>query len=174
VHGQVQSDLLAAYLQLTQATTLDTALVEEVGQRIQKAKAALTQPDNSSPDFLRTLEQITVTWGSSFKVNTDIAAEALATLRQDPVASSCALEVVMEGINNAAKYGTTGQATLVIGLTPDSNLYIEVTNETDVSVAENAGYGSEIMDEVTHEWDFRVTKGIAKLTAEIILNSAKG
>ena len=174
VHGQVQSDLLAAYLQLTQASTLDASLIKQVGQRIEKAKTALSQMDNSSPAFQQTLEQITATWGSSFNVNTDISDDAIAALQQDPVATSCALEVVMEGINNAAKYGTAGQATLVIGLTSNSKLYIEVTNQTEVSEAENAGYGSTVLDEVTHEWDFRIVDGAAKLTAEIILNSDKG
>jgi signal transduction histidine kinase len=174
VHGQVQSDLLAAYLQLKHAPALNAAIVEQVGQRIQKAKAALSQTDDSSPDFQHTLEQITATWGSSFKVNTHIAPDALAALQKDPVATSCALEVLMEGINNAAKYGTAGQAALVIRLTPDSNLYIEVTNQTDVSEAANAGFGSTILDEVTHEWDFGVANGVAKLSAEVILNLDKG
>jgi hypothetical protein len=165
---------LAAYLQLRQAPALNAAIVEQVGQRIQKAKAALSQTDDSSPDFQQVLEQITATWGSSFNVNTDISADALAALQQDPVATSCALEVLMEGINNAAKYGTAGQAALVIGLTPDSNLYIEVTNQTDVSGAANAGFGSTILDEVTHEWDFGVANGVAKLSAEVILNLDKG
>jgi len=174
VHGQVQSDLLAAYLQLRQAPTLDTSIVEQVSQRIQKAKAALSQTDDSSPDFQHTLEQITATWGSSFKVNTDIAPDALVALQQDKVATSCALEVVMEGINNAAKYGTSSQATLVIGLNQDSNLYIEVTNQADVSETANAGFGSAILDEVTHEWHFGVANGVAKLSAEVILTLAKG
>ena len=174
VHGQVQSDLLAAYLQLTQAKNLDAPLIEQVGQRIQQAKAALTEQDISSPDFLKTLEQITGTWGSSFKVITDLSAEALGALQHDAVAAACALEVVVEGVNNAAKYGTSGQVALTIGLRPDSHLYIEVTNQTEGSEALNAGYGSTILDEVTHEWDFRIVQGVATLKAEIILNSAKG
>jgi signal transduction histidine kinase len=174
VHGQVQSDLLAAYLLLTQATLLDSALVEQVGKRIQKAKTTLSQTGDSSPDFQETLEQITATWGSSFQVKRSIEANALAALQRDPVATSCALEVVMEGINNAAKYGSSEQASLVIELTEDSNLYIEVTNESEDSEDVTAGYGSTILDEVTHEWDFGLKDGVAKLSAEIILDASKG
>lgn len=174
VHGQVQSELFAAYLQLSQATKPDPVLYKEVSDRIEKAKGALTQTEQAGHDFESVLEQITATWGSGFKVHTDIASPALAALRKDSVASACAIEVIREGINNAAKYGTSGSASLAIDIRDNSRLYIEVLNEAESSDEIIAGYGSEILDDVTHEWNLEITDGVAKLTAEVMLNQPAG
>lgn len=174
VHGQVQSELFAAYLQLSQATEASQELYEQVGTRIQKAKGALSNNDRAQQSFETTMEQIVATWGSSFKVNTDISGKALAALHRDPVATACSLEVILEAVNNAAKYGTSGQANLTVDLRPASHIYIEVTNTADSSETSEAGYGSTVLDDVTHEWNFEITDGIAKLTAEVVLNQPAG
>lgn len=174
VHGHVQSELLAAYLQLSQATEASQELYVQVGTRIQKAKGALSNNDRTQQSFETTLEQIVATWGSSFKVNTDISGKALAALHRDPVATACSLEVILEAVNNAAKYGTSGQANLTVDLRPASHIYIEVTNTADSSETSEAGYGSTVLDDVTHEWNFEITDGIAKLTAEVVLNQPAG
>ena len=87
-HGQVQSELFAAYLQLSQATKPDPVLYKEVSDRIEKAKGALTQTEQAGQVFEAVLEQIIATWGSGFKVHTDIASSAMAALRKDPIASA--------------------------------------------------------------------------------------
>lgn len=174
VHGQVQSELFAAYLQLSQANQPDAQLYQQVGTRIERAMGALNQTGGQAQDFESTLEQIVATWGANFKVNTDISGHALAALRADPVATACAVEVILEAINNAAKYGTNGQANLVVNLTKDSNLYIEVTNSAGISGSSTPGYGSTVLDDVTHEWTFEITDGLAKLTAEVILSQPAG
>ena len=174
VHGQVQSELFAAYLQLSQANQPDAQLYQQAGARIERAMGALNQTGGQAQDFEATLEQIVATWGANFNVNTDISGQALAALRADQVATACAVEVILEAVNNAAKYGTSGQADLVVKLTEDSNLYIEVTNGADAGGASSAGYGSTVLDDVTHEWEFEITEGIAKLTAEVILSQPAG
>ncbi len=174
VHGQVQSELFAAYLQLSQANQPDAQLYQQVGTRIERAMGALNQTGGQAQDFESTLEQIVATWGANFKVNTDISGHALAALRADPVATACAVEVILEAINNAAKYGTNGQANLVVNLTKDSNLYIEVTNSAGISGSSTPGYGSTVLEDVTHEWHFEITDGVAKLAAEVILSQPAG
>lgn len=170
VHGQVQSDLFAAYLQLSQATEPDSALYKEVSERISQAQGALALPDSAGQDFEATLGQIVDTWGSSFKVDTDISGKALAALKSDPVATSCALEIILEAVNNAAKHGNSDRALLHISLKDHSHLYIEVTNNAEASKDLVAGFGSKILDEITHDWNFEISNGVAKLTAEIILS----
>lgn len=174
VHGQVQSELFAAYLQLSQASQPDAQLYQQVGARIERAMGALNQTGGQAQDFEATLEQIVATWGANFKVNTDISGQALAALLADPVATACAVEVILEAVNNAAKYGTSGRADLAVKLTEDSNLYIEVTNGAVAGGATSAGYGSTVLDDVTHEWHFEIIEGIAKLTAEVILSQPAG
>lgn len=170
VHGQVQSELFAAYLQLSQAKSADQSLYEQVTKRIRHAHEALSQSGEDGTNFESTLNDIVSTWGSSFSVNTDISAPALSALQSDPVAATCALEVILEGVNNAAKYGTAGSANVSVNLTPDSRLYIEVVNEADDSEFSAPGYGSNVLDEITHEWSFEIQAGKAKLAAEVILN----
>jgi signal transduction histidine kinase len=170
VHGQVQSELFAAYLELSQASTADSALYKEVLSRIELAKGALSQEPSDSANFEQALGQIVGTWGSSFSINTDISAPALAALKTDPVAATCALEVIREAVNNAAKYGTAGSALVSVSLRSDSRLYIEVVNPANDADSSTPGYGRNVLDEITHEWTLEITDGQAKLTAEVILN----
>lgn len=171
VHGQVQSELFAAYLQLSRSEQADAAIYEQVGARIEKAKQALLEPEAKTQNFEVSVAQIVATWGSTFLVNPDISEEALQALNGDSVASACALEVILEGVNNAAKYGSGGRADLAIYLTKDSNLHIDVTNDADAFDTSPAGYGSTVLDEVTHEWVFEINDGVARLTALIMLSN---
>lgn len=169
VHGQVQSQLFSAYLLLSKAESNSPDVFVKAAEQIENASKALASPVEDSTSFAQSLESMVSTWSGALEVSVDVSNAAAQSLDADGIAAACATEVIREGLNNAAKYGSDARATVSVTISETKTLHIEVTNRTNSAEAQKSGYGSVILDEVTHEWHLAIEKGLATLYAEIIL-----
>lgn len=166
VHGPVQSTLFATYLELSQVHDLDPARRNELARQVQSAILELASPgEGGSMPFALVVRQLTDGWGDSIRFQTEIESVTSTKIDESPVTRSCAIEVLREAVNNAAKYGT-GDVEISIAMHGETLVAITVRNTVSSSYKENAsGFGSKVLDEVTHSWSLTVRHGVAVFSA---------
>lgn len=172
VHGPIQSELFSAYLTLNQSAKLSRQQLKEIQEQIRNAADALTDSSTASPlPFEEQLDAMISGWREALSIELEVSPSVLGLISADQNAAACAIEVLREAINNAAKYAS--ETSLRVLLEPNGNQFLAVMVTNPVSESANeatAGYGTKILNEITHRWDLKIENDQAVFTALIALN----
>lgn len=168
LHGSVQAAIYAGAMKIAEQPVLDPALVTTIRRDVDSAINRLNT-ETESTDVAEVIGQITSVWHGVCDVRlaeySKRAAEALAS---NSVAASCAIEVVREAVNNAIKHG--GSKKLSIFIRRESEKLVRIVIENDGRPAlddAKAGFGSELLNEITHDWSLKSEDGLTRLVALI-------
>ena len=169
LHGSVQGALYSAAIRLGRDSEPTAEAVASVHKDISKALGKLSRIKAENFEFQDVLEDITSLWEDciDFKISLDSAA--LGTLNRNHDSAECAIEVLREAINNSVKHG--GAETVKIDITKDDRGLIRLSVENDGKpVPEDSveGFGSSLMDDLTHRWHLQNFGSGVRLEAEIV------
>ncbi|MFM1984692.1 MAG: hypothetical protein RL723_1127 [Actinomycetota bacterium] len=170
LHGSVQAALYASAIRLAKVESPSAQEVKNVQADIAAAISKLESTDGAET-FSGVLEQIREVWDGAVEVTLpSMGADLVAKLDANPVASSCASEVVREAVSNAVKHGKAEHVVIEVEQTVPHLLGITVTNDGQPLPAEvEAGYGSSILNEVAFTWQLENRGGYTVLGAAIAI-----
>lgn len=170
VHGPVQSSLFAVYLELNQAESLDAGTRNKLADKVRLASQSLDLVNESLKlPFAEALDQLTQGWGETLVFKVRLEQEIAKAIDASEIGKPCALETLREAINNAAKYGT-GQVEVTITMAASDLVSIQVQNGIAAELAQTTpGYGSAILDQVTHQWSLKTENDQAVFAALVAL-----
>jgi signal transduction histidine kinase len=170
VHGPVQSSLFAVYLELNQAETLDENARKQLAEKVGSASQSLDAGNGDLKlPFAAALTQLTEGWGESLEFKVQVNAETAKSIDASEVGKACAIEVLREAINNAAKYGT-GRVDISVDSAAEGLVRIQVLNPIAAKTSPaTPGYGSTVLDQVTHQWGLKTENDQAVFTALVAL-----
>jgi signal transduction histidine kinase len=115
------------------------------------------------------LAQITDVWDGVCEIRFEISDEMRIELRASSSVAVCVLEVIREATSNAIKHG--GATEILVSVKPtsrDSLLLVEILNNGKLPDAESeAGYGSQLLSEVTYSWSIGEKNGRTLVRAKL-------
>ena len=171
LHGPIQAALYASAMKLSNSAKLDTVMVESVQADIADAMDQLTVQSNFTDLTVRDyLVQIVELWQDACDIQLSLEAGAEEALAQSSVTAECTLETVREAISNAIKHGSAKQINVSIE-TLNSNL-LKVTVDNDGTSAHDdfvVGYGSQLLNEITHSWSLKQVGQLTVFEAEVVV-----
>jgi signal transduction histidine kinase len=166
----VQSTLFAVYLELQQADSLDETTRTKLAEKVRAANQSLDFADESLKlPFANALDQLAEGWGDNLEFKVWLDPEVARRVDSSEVGKACAIETLREAINNAAKYGT-GNVEIAIDSVSDELVSIQVRNGIATkSLSAAPGYGTAVLDQVTHQWSLKTENDQAVFTALVAL-----
>jgi hypothetical protein len=170
VHGPVQSSLFSVYLELNQSDSLADSTRGRLAEKVRAASQALDFPNEGVKlPFAKALAQLTEGWGDTLEFKVRLESEVARRVDSFEVGKACAIETMREAINNAAKYGT-GHVDVAIDSVSEDLVSIQVRNRiAKKSVPAAPGYGSNVLNQVTHQWELKIENDQAVFTALVAL-----
>ncbi|MEY4742540.1 MAG: hypothetical protein RL672_1290 [Actinomycetota bacterium] len=170
LHGPVQAALYAAGMKLSQAKEIGPELVSEVEGDIAHALERLDSVnDLQQRDFAEVINEIVSLWRGSCEISVFTTEECSLALRRDMNAAACVVEVVQESISNAIKHGKASNASVMISLLGRSLVEVRVRNDGKPLAIGATGLGSQILDEICHNWSIEDRSKGVLLIATIAL-----
>ena len=169
LHGSVQGALYAAAIRLGREANPSVELIADVQQEILVAMKEVAGPRLEKFEFEEVLDSIVAIWEDAIDFEIRIDPHALAKLNANRDASECAIEVIREAVNNSVKHGQADK--VAIGIQPSDRglIALEVANDGRELHPDTAkGYGSTILDELTHTWTLMNRNGSVVLSAIVI------
>ena len=171
LHGPVQSALFASALRLQQAEAVDDLLVERILSDLDAALTKLAETDLERPDLDLFLAEIKQVWGSTTTLDVFEAVPVRAELDRDSTATQCVVEVIREGVNNAIKHGEASEIIVEFDRPEAGIVQVCVVNNGRVLTGlASGGYGSSVLNDMTHDWTIRAVNGKTVLTARVALD----
>ena len=170
VHGSIQSRLNAARIRLTQAKIITPELVETVLADLESARAELSAlPTPVTTDIKSQLSELANFWHGVCTVTYSLDNQAQISLDDDSTATQALLEVVSEGVSNSVKHSQAEQVQLTITQVLATSVNLELVQEirNPETKSFSSGLGTQILDQLTLNWSFKITNGTARLQAEI-------
>jgi hypothetical protein len=166
----VQSSLFAVFLDLNQAETLDENARKQLAEKVRSASQSLDAGNETLRlPFAAALTQLTEGWGESLDFKVQVNAETAKSIDASEVGKACSIEVLREAINNAAKYGT-GRVDISVDSAAEGLVRIQVLNPMAAMTSPaTPGYGSTVLDQVTHQWGLKTENDQAVFTALVAL-----
>lgn len=170
VHGPVQSSLFAVYLELNQSDSLADSTRGQLAEKVRSASQALDFPNEGVKlPFAKALAQLTEGWGDTLEFKVRLESKVAQRVDSSEVGKACAIETLREAINNAAKFGT-GRVEIAIDSASDELVSIQVCNGiTENYLSAVPGYGSTVLNQVTHHWELKIENDQAIFTALVAL-----
>lgn len=152
VHSELQSRLRAFALRMDLAARMPTK--EEIAQLRQECELSLSIGVKQQ-DFESFMNDVTELWHGAMEVAFQPDSRALQALRLDGYASAVAIELVREGLSNAAKHGKATSATVALELEDAgiSKLNIHVTNNGSPLGPVTLGFGLAVIRELSLDWE---------------------
>lgn len=168
LHGSVQAAIYAGAMKLSQSPTLDRELLTSVRRDVDAAIFKLNT-DAESADVASVVEQISSVWKGIAEIRLEkfdvLAKQALDT---NSVAANCLIEVVREAVTNAIKHGKAKNVTVEISSASERLVALRVQNDgLPAELNASAGFGSELLNELTHEWSLGRNGDSTFLSAKI-------
>lgn len=168
VHGPVQSKLLAAYLQLNNASDLSSVNLNQITQDIAQAAEILGRQDEATALSVQQMTTwVTEGWGSEHSFDVVIDPNLLPPFVLDSSASAALYETLRESVNNAIKYGSAGSYAITIQLTENNLIELTVVNPVGTSNQSSGGYGTAVLDQVTYRHSLEIGPEVAVFKALI-------
>lgn len=170
LHGPIQGALQAAGIRISRAPELTDSLISQIEGEITDAFTQLNKSsEDKNVDFETVLDSIFAIWEDAVDLRVSFGDNALDVLRLHPDASESVIEIIREAINNAMKHGAPSSIAIKIGVPVQNLLSISVVNDgRGLSGTSAEGYGSNLMDELSHSWILRnVSEGV-ELSAEVV------
>jgi hypothetical protein len=100
---------------------------------------------------------------------------------RNEIAKSSVVEIIREAVNNAVKHGAADEAEATVSLAAQGRILVVVRNAVyaedaapatgapATGSAQNRGYGSRMLDQITEEWSVEFADGDAILSATVAL-----
>jgi signal transduction histidine kinase len=153
IHGPIQAALYASAMRLAKAQEPTAELIASVTKDVSEALAKLEAVE-SSETLDSVVEQMQEVWGGVLEISMgELTPEVKASLEANPTATNCVLEVIREGVGNAARHGAAKNAAISIACNGKDLLEVLVTNDGQPIAGEaEPGFGSQILDEVAYSW----------------------
>jgi signal transduction histidine kinase len=170
LHGSVQGALYSAAIRLSKEADPSPQAIASVQQDITEALSKLAGAQSEDFDFEDVLDNITALWEDSIDFKIQLDPDALTTLNRNHDSAECAIEVLREAINNSIKHGKA--ETVEIAIAPATRGLVSLTVVNDgqpIPDDSEQGYGSSLLDELTHKWSLRNAPGGVRLHAEIVV-----
>ncbi len=169
LHGSVQGALYAAAIRLSRETSPTTETIASVQKDISDALAEVSRAKSENFVFEEVLNSIIDLWQDSINFDVSLDTNAVHKLNANADAAECMLEVLREAVNNSVKHG--GATNVKVQIAPKSRglLSLIVTNDgKPVDPDKTKGYGSSVLDELTHEWRIANTRDGVQLSALVV------
>jgi signal transduction histidine kinase len=169
LHGSVQGALYSAAIRLSRDSQPTPEAVASVQKDITDALGQLAGAKTEEFDFEDVLDNITALWEDSIDFKIHLEPGALSTLNRNHDSAECAIEVLREAINNSVKHGAA--ESVKIDIAQDDRGLIRLSVENDgkpLPKDSEQGYGSSLLDELTHRWRLQNFGGGVQLQAEIV------
>lgn len=169
LHGSVQGALYAAAIRLGRESNPSPKLIEEVQQEIIEAMKEVSGPKSLEFEFEDVLDSIIALWEDAIDFEIRLDPAALSKLNANRDASECALEVIREAVNNSVKHGKAERVAIDIAPTEKGLISLEVSNDGEkIADEQTKGYGSSLLDELTHTWKLMNRNDAVVLTAMVV------
>jgi signal transduction histidine kinase len=169
LHGSVQGALYAAAIRLSRETSPTPETIESVQKDISDAMAEVSRAKSETFVFEEVLNSIIDLWEDSINFDLDLDQKAISKLNENPDAAECMLEVLREAVNNSVKHGGARKVSVEIAPKSRGLLSLVVINDgKPLDVNKTKGYGSNVLDELTHEWNISNTNRGVRLTALVV------
>lgn len=150
LHGPLQATLYACAMRLAQKSNPSPEDFAKVERDVQMAVAGIGSLDYLEGQALgQLLEDMKELWSGTCEITFKIAVQTKQLLDSNKAAARCVVEVAREAINNAIKHGSA------------KNIWIEISNENDLihltvrndgvqASISGAGFGTQLIDQLTH------------------------
>jgi signal transduction histidine kinase len=150
LHGPLQATLYACAMRLAQKSNPSPEDFAKVERDVQMAVAGIGSLDYLEGQALgQLLEDMKELWSGTCEITFKIADQTKQLLDSNQAAARCVVEVAREAINNAIKHGSA------------KNIWIEISNENDLihltvrndgvqASISGAGFGTQLIDQLTH------------------------
>jgi signal transduction histidine kinase len=169
LHGSVQGALYAAAIRLGRETVPTPETIESVQKDISDALAEVSRVKSEDFVFEEVLNSIIDLWQDSINFELALDQKAIHKLNANADAAECMLEVLREAVNNSVKHG--GARNVSVEIAPKSRglLSLVVINDgAPLEPQKIKGYGSNVLDELTHEWSIANTHRGVQLSALVV------
>jgi signal transduction histidine kinase len=168
LHGSLQAALHVAAMRLSDHRIPNEEVVSSIRADIGAAVSKIKSGAVESSDFILGCQDLAGIWEGTCVITWQVTPEATAGLNSSPTASECALEVVVEAVQNSIRHGKATEVVVSITTTGD-RLNVDVT-DNGTAIDGVAGLGSRMMDELCVRWA-RVALGSGtQLSAELMVN----
>jgi hypothetical protein len=168
IHGPVQTALYASAIRLSQVHAVDDDVVAVITSDLSAAVQSLTSDKTEVPSVHDFVAEIQRVWGEAVEVSLIVGDGVTKALSNQPTARSCVIEVIREGVNNAIKHA--GARLIIVKISMEDSRLVEVAVRNDgmanTSVGE-AGFGSRVLDEYTHQWTLTTSYNTTTLWARV-------
>lgn len=160
LHGTVQASLSAALARLSAGSKLEKDELKKVREHIAQARRGIAPSERKEFNLEKSLKDIRSTWRGVIDVKLSLKTPSAEALAKDKWASIVANEIIKEGISNSALHGKANTAWVHCEIKVPG--FIEIFVEDDgkgVSKKAEPGLGSDLLDEVAHDWWLKPREG---------------
>ncbi len=169
LHGSVQGAMYAAAIRLSRETSPTPETIESVQKDISDALAEVSRAKSEDFVFEEVLDSIIDLWQDSINFDLSLDEKAIRKLNLNADAAECMLEVLREAVNNSVKHGGARNVSVEISPKERGLLSLVVTNDGKPIDPKNPkGYGSNVLDELTHQWNIANTARGVQLSALVV------
>ncbi len=160
LHDSIQGILYAAALRGSPAA--------EVQQEVEAAFANFShdRAEHEQLDPRQSLDDLIQMWSTAIPVTLDITDDAARTIFADTSATEALVDVISEGLTNAAKHGTRGHVTVLVDTEADAAM-VTITSPGMLVGATQRGIGSRALDAATSAWTLSGTADTTVLRAVV-------
>jgi signal transduction histidine kinase len=116
------------------------------------------------------LDDLMTLWSGVVDVDLQVTDEVLALLDCAPATRSTVLDVVAEGLTNAVRHGRAHSVVIRIAVESPGLVSIVVSDDGHGAPSVVPGMGSEMLDDVAHDWHLSVTPAGSVLTASVVVD----
>lgn len=156
LHGPVQAAVTAAALRLDAAVRAGASTADLLPAVRADLRSVIDVLDVDASEALvldEAIARVIGTWDGLCSVSVDIADDAHALLRSDPVLASTLVDLLTEAVSNAVRHGGASGVTVRVVLKETGLLELEVGDDGRGPSPEAAlGMGTRLLEECTLEW----------------------
>ena len=171
VHGPVQSRLLAAYLQLKNADSIENLNLQQLRTEVGEAVGLLRGTESEDhASVTEMVESVTAGWGEGHQFLVDIDSELEPRGALDSAAATSLFDALRESVNNAVKHGSEGTYELQIRRLAAGLISLRVSNPISAmepNIPTEPGYGTTVLDVVCLNHSLQIQGDKAVFVAQI-------
>jgi signal transduction histidine kinase len=166
LHGSVQGALYASAIKLARLDSPDAEVINEVKSDIQESLENLTLANIADFSFSEVLDSIVDLWRDSVTFEMELDGLAVSWLEKDHDGAECVIEVVREAVNNAMRHAKAKNISIRIAPQNSGLVLVSVVNDgTPMKGKPKPGYGSKMLNDITHKWSLEPMGSETVLTA---------
>jgi signal transduction histidine kinase len=168
LHGSVQSSLTAALTRLQSTKVVDRVTIELVKQDLNRAESAVDSSLTDEFELEAGLSQLQEVWKGLCDVKVQVSSRAVRALARNMDSSFCVNEIAKEAVSNAVRHGEATEVEVLIDRVADDLLVLDVSNNGHPpKTTDQAGIGSEMLNEICLSWSLTTDKKRVHLRAEL-------